>query len=725
MLSTSVGTATFIITRDDQAVDPITLVSEGLSIGRLADCELILNHPTVSRLHAGIKEVDGRFYLFNLNPSNSMVINGRRVGEREALADGDIIQLGPFFLYMRHEGAALSIRVVNQPGVRVGEAVVHDGDITQALPFEENAFLQTPPPQTPAHDELDDALSIFWAKRQRESGKIQRASPLRPQNQARPGRALFNWTPTRDLSRPWPPAFVPLMLIAAALVAVALGLLSSRVPFAQAGGGLPLLNSGSYRWAAAALLLSAVAAAGALRNAARTRQLLKQPLGAVKSEEEQRIFIAKDLLEKYDPEGPNYPHPVIIAERCIGCHACVDACPHDVLAIVNGIAAPIALDQCMEDTSCQVECPVNPKACVVVNTTKKILPRKVPHRDASFETDVKGCYIIGDVSGTPLIKNAANEGAAVMHNIANDLRANAGNGAQPEYDVLIVGAGPAGLSAAIVAQSLGLRYLVVERDRTLATIEKFPRQKYVFLKPESMDMLGPLAVDGTGAQREELLAFWSGVAAAAGIRVNEGEQCRMLRRAADGDYFVIETERDATREHVTYRARRLVLAIGNTGAPMRLKVPGEELRVERDGMRDDKVRYRLSDPEAYRGKRIMVVGAGNSAVEAAVDLVAYRRGDRIEFRPPDETNQVTLVVRSDFVSDLKFSNKVQVYDCMDEGRIKIYFGTAVKEIRPDEVVLMNARTREERLVVANDYIFVLIGAERQTKMLEALGVQIR
>src|SRR5918997_4933435 len=148
----------------------------------------------------------------------------------------------------------------------------------------------------------------------------------------------------------------------------------------------------------------------------------------------------------YDPDGPDYPHPVIIKDRCIGCHACVDACPHDVLAIVDNISSPIAPDQCMEDTACQVECPVNPKACIVVNTTKKIRPRPVPNRDAKFMTDVHGCFIIGDVSGTPLIKNASNEGADVVKFISHELR---NNGAAPEpkaeLDVAIIGIGPAGL----------------------------------------------------------------------------------------------------------------------------------------------------------------------------------------------------------------------------------------------------------------------------------------
>src|SRR2546423_5883638 len=116
--------STFIIDREDQAVDPVTLVTEGLSIGRLPDCELVLNHPTVSRLHAGIKEVGGSFYVFNLSPSNSTTVNGRLVEEREAITDGDIVQIGPFFLNVGHDGKSLTLRVIYQTAVRIGDTEV-------------------------------------------------------------------------------------------------------------------------------------------------------------------------------------------------------------------------------------------------------------------------------------------------------------------------------------------------------------------------------------------------------------------------------------------------------------------------------------------------------------------------------------------------------------------------------------------------------------------------
>jgi len=208
------------------------------------------------------------------------------------------------------------------------------------------------------------------------------------------------------------------------------------------------------------------------------------------------------------------------------------------------------------------------------------------------------------------------------------------------------------------------------------------------------------------------------------VRVNEQESCKSVKRAEDGDYFVVQTERGVEKQQVTYKARRVVLALGLRGTPMRLKVPGEELKVTRDGRTEDKVKYKLTDPEAYKRRRVIVVGAGNSAVEAAVDLVATRQGDRITFRPDSEINDVTLVIRSDMKNDLKFGNKLQVYDCIDEGRIKVFFGTSIKEIREEEVVLQNARTEEVRATVPNDFIFAMIGGDRPTKFLESIGIKI-
>jgi thioredoxin reductase len=510
-----------------------------------------------------------------------------------------------------------------------------------------------------------------------------------------------------------------LIIIALLALLLAINQTTSDSAFLKSfAGGLPW-----YGWAGISLFLVIIGVAFAIRDGWQARRLLEDRIAKEMGNDAESAQLSPELLKKYDPDGPDYPHPVIITDRCIGCHACVDACPHDVLAIVNNVAVPVARDQCAEDTSCQVECPVNPKACIVVNTTKIIRPRPVPTRNERFMTNVPGCYIIGDVSGTPLIKNAANEGAAVVLYIADELK-RAPIEPRADYDVAIIGIGPAGLSAALLAREHKLRYVGIEQDKVLATIEAYPKNKYVFFKPDTMESRGGITVAGAGDQRESILDSWLGTMAKAGVSINESESCKAITRADDGDYFTIRTEKGIKREAVVYTARRVIIAIGNRGTPMKLGVPGEEMKITRNGHAEDKVLYKLTNPEDFKRRRVAIVGGGNSAVEAAVDLVAERVGDRIRFRPEDEINDVTLIVRSDFKNDLKFGNKLQVYQCIDEGRIKVYFGAAVKEISDGEVVLMDARTREEKARFENDHIFALIGGDRPTRFLESIGIAI-
>jgi len=542
-------------------------------------------------------------------------------------------------------------------------------------------------------------------------------------------------------------------------------------------------------------------------------------------------------IEKY--RGPVYPHPIIFTERCIGCQACVDACPHDVLAIVDGVASAIAPDLCMEDTACQAACPVNPKACIVINTAKEVRSMPTPTRDGStYQTNVPGCYIIGDVSGVPLIKNAVKEGAEVIAGIVADLQASPSE-PKADHDVAIIGIGPGGASAAAAASDANLRYVGIEQDKILSTIELYPKGKYIFFKPDTKDWIGGVSVAGLGLgkakygaadgaddsqsvidaiggeisqliehqasvvhaemltkiptslhveistlltakitkelkkrvslylhskgqtdwpkvfrtsfapvqdalfenfrkeisdqlqkkipgdQRENILELWHRSLAAKPVHINENESCKAIDRAADGDYFIVRTERGAEKSPQTYTARRVVIAVGLRGAPNKLRLPNESLTIRLDGNERPKVSYGLSNPMDFRGKHLVVVGGGNVAVEAAVDLVAVRDGSSITPRKPEDMNRVTMLVREHLAPTVKFGNKYHLYNCADNGLIDLRLGIGIREMRENELVLEDVKTKQVVDTIQNDLVFALIGGERPDRFLESIGITIK
>jgi thioredoxin reductase len=200
------------------------------------------------------------------------------------------------------------------------------------------------------------------------------------------------------------------------------------------------------------------------------------------------------------------------------------------------------------------------------------------------------------------------------------------------------------------------------------------------------------------------------------------ERCTAIEPVSGG--FQIKTQAETGQTRNVYTARRVILAIGNLGSPMKLGVTGENMQIPfgPEGKVVSRVKYGLSDPGDYANCKCLVVGGGNSAVEAAVDLAGFHRhGDEFVFT---RQNEVTLAVRSDFKGDLKLGNKMNILDCMDAGRIRVHFHTSVKEIGEREVVLADAKSGKEKARVANDFIFALIGSERPTKFLQSLGVQI-
>ncbi len=553
---------------------------------------------------------------------------------------------------------------------------------------------------------------------------------------------------------------ITLLMIAMVLVAAFV----LRFAFVASFGALP-----PVAWLGFFLIVGiaglALVASDSLRERRRVIEAMAEAEMQPAEAKAKTVVLPQSLGAALDPDGPPYPHPVINTATCIGCHACVDACPHDVLAIVNGKATPVAIEQCMEDTSCQVECPTVPKSCIVINTNKKIPERKVPNRDPQFMTNVPGVYLIGDVSGVPLIKNAINEGGSVIDHIVQDLQ-HAGKNGDSDYDVAIIGIGPAGLSATALAKQRGLKYIAIEQDQVVGTIQQtYQAGKYVYFNPVEKPVKGGINLAGAGATKEVMIGSWMETIRSNGLTINEFESCKSVKAA--GETFIVETDQDKSKRKMQYSVRRVILAIGNRGTPMKLGVPGEDAKVvvtatemvmpafcnkcgekrigdnrfclncgqkyvpklkQTPAFEDDKVKYKLTDPNDYSGKHIVVVGAGNSAIEAAVDLAAYRSDDGTQLTGWRD-NTVSLVIRSNLKGDLKLGNKMLVYECIDEGKITAYFGQTIKEVTPTEVVLMSARERnpetaKESARIQNDYVFALIGGEKPTKFLESIGIKI-
>jgi len=558
-------------------------------------------------------------WLFNLSRSSGTILDGMLVDQFQ-LDGSAVVQVGPCLLRVVVSPDGLCIIVELEVGLVPG------GDTGQLTNQKRVTGRLTGPPgftgrltATGGLSALDvAALEIFWDKRRREAGKMTERSPLHPQGEQRVGKAQFNWTPTLDLKQPWRPSWFiwgGLIVVVFSMVVLTAGWDGRQVyrPMETALSWrtlqLKFAEQPWYIWLSlgSASPLSGLVFLSAL--ALRKRAFLKRVKIEARENGAERAATGRLDSAHLKAEGPAYPHPVIDPLLCIGCHACVEACPHDVLGIVGEVATPVALDQCMEDMSCMAECPTVPKACIVVNTGKVVPPRKVPRRDQKLMTDVPGVYLIGDVSGLPLIKNAINEGARVIDYIVEDLR-DEGPTRDIPYDVAIIGVGPAGLSATAIAEQRGLRYVAIEQNKIVSTIQNYPVGKYVIFKPDTVEAKGALPLPGVGAQKEDLLESWMRTVAIRGLKIHEGESCKEIKR---GDRsFTILTARDGGKEEVTYHARRVILAIGNHGSQMRLGVPGECLKIpvrSDDPWRpDDKVKYQLLSPDDYHQKNAWSLG---------------------------------------------------------------------------------------------------------------------
>jgi thioredoxin reductase/pSer/pThr/pTyr-binding forkhead associated (FHA) protein len=375
--------------------------------------------------------------------------------------------------------------------------------------------------------------------------------------------------------------------------------------------------------------------------------------------------------------------PRIDLDLCVGCGTCVHVCPFNVLEIVNEKAIAARLEDCTGFAACAAECPTEAIVLVAGGAMQTV---ELPIYDATLETNVPGIFLAGEVTGKALIKVAINQGKKVVDSI---LKTQFERGLQ--YDVIVVGAGPAGTSAALSAMSEGLKVLVLEQGTQANTIRNYPRQKFVMAEPVMIPVYGPLWMEDTS--KESLLERWHQIISSTGLEVQEGEKVLRVTRNPSGSFQVQSTKGE-------YQGARVVLAIGKRGSPRKLGVPGEN---------SGKVAYNLLDADAYRGKAICVVGGGDSGIEAANGLAR-----------PDLENQVWVVHRTEDFSRAKPRNQKKIKKSMDEGRVTAFFTAAVKEIGERSLTVETPSGIQE---IANDCVFVMVGGESPNKFLNDCGVE--
>lgn len=394
-----------------------------------------------------------------------------------------------------------------------------------------------------------------------------------------------------------------------------------------------------------------------------------------------------------DKGARGMPQPVINATLCVGCGSCVDVCPEQgTLELVGGKAILAHAERCVGHSKCAEACPTGAISMGVGGILQTL---KVPHIRENFETNIPGIFIVGELGGMGLIKTAINEGKLVIDHLRKRLEQDKASSATRvesphDVDIAIVGSGPAGLSASLTAQQHGLSYLTFEAGEIASTIRQYPRQKFLMAEPIELPLYGSLYVaDGT---KEALLAVWETILTNTGVRVRTNE--RVERVVSQGSGFQVQTALGA------YRARYVVLAMGKRGTPRRLGVPGEDLA---------KVSYRLIEAETYKNQNILVVGGGDSALEAALAL--GRTGN----------NQVTLSYRGENFQRARERNRQHLETASKEGKVNIRFKSQVIEIRQDTVALASAGSRAD---LPNNYTFVLIGGESPEDFLRRTGIEI-
>jgi thioredoxin reductase/ferredoxin len=422
--------------------------------------------------------------------------------------------------------------------------------------------------------------------------------------------------------------------------------------------------------------------------------------------ENRRARAALDEAVRQDLHLPASLHPLIDPDVCIGSGSCIQACPEGrILGLVDGVATLVNASSCIGHGRCAAECPVSAIKLVFGSAERGV---DLPEIDGSFETSRPGVYIVGELGGMGLIKNALTQGLQVSARLRDALGASPRRDHQNDrdlagdvaVDVAIVGAGPAGIAAAVGARAAGLSYVVLEQDTLGGAIAHYPRQKVVMTETVNLPFHGPFGRPWMA--KEDLLAELTRVIAAADIEVHE--RAKVLSVAGHRDDFLLTSTRGVLR------ARRVVLAIGRRGTPLPLGVPGDDL---------PKVTYRLVDPGQYQGKRVLVVGGSDSALEAAAVLAS------------ETTADVGIVYRGAHFARGRAVNRQKIETLRASGRLRAFMSSEIAAVEPAVVKIVKKRANERGDAdgtlesVPNDFVIGCLGGELPAKFLESVGVGIR
>lgn len=398
--------------------------------------------------------------------------------------------------------------------------------------------------------------------------------------------------------------------------------------------------------------------------------------------------IVDEKIKKAKEEGLHEPislHPVVDVNSCIQTGACIAACPeHDILGIRNGKATIINASQCIGHGACFHACPTE-AISLRIGTEKRGV--ELPHVSQNFETNVPGIFIAGELGGMGLIKNAVEQGRQAVENIVKAFNKNH----KAEYDIIIIGAGPAGISGSLTAKKHGLRFLLLEQDTLGGTVFTFPRKKIVMTSPMDLPLFGKIKLFET--TKAELLDLWQTVLRKNDIKVSENSKVESIT-SEDGIFSVTTLKGDK------YTSARVLLTIGRRGTPRKLNVPGEL---------KEKVAYRLLEPEEISGKHIIVVGGGDSAVESALLLA--------------DQNHVILSYRNEVFNRIKPLNSIALNKAVAEGKLEVRLKSNLVSIN-DETITLSVSENGESLELQNDFVYIFAGGELPTQFLEKAGIKI-